>query len=124
MSPIDVLLAEEIEVEPCGKRKLDGSKMTGDVCPAAKRKKKSSKFKNSRFKPGGALIQWLVVEFRNVVLLAEDTLDGRVKMLEWWSLPKTQLRFINQVDEGRREQMLAWLAAEDNGGTNPILKVI
>lgn len=125
MSSIDVLLAEEIEIESCGvKRKLDGehgTRMSGDDCPAAKRKKKKSKFKNSRFKPGGTLIQWLVVEFRNVVLLDEDTLDGREKMLQWWNQPTTQLRFLNQVEECRREQMRAWLM-EDIPPTNPILQ--
>ena len=123
MSSIDVLLAEEVEVEAsCGKRKLDVPKMSGDDCPA-KRKKKKSRFKNMRFKPGGVLIQWLVVEFRNMVLLDEDTLDGRVKMPQWWNLPSTQRRFINQVEERRREQMLAWLTEDIGPPANPILQV-
>ena len=128
MSSIDVLLAEGIDVEPCGvKRQLDGEhgpRMSGDDCPdgSKKRKKKPNKHKSSKFKPGRILIDWLLSQFRAMLIGGEDTLDGYLSLVQWWSKESTQTAFLCSVESHRREAMTDWLSSM-GPEANPSLQV-
>lgn len=123
---MDVLLAEEIDVEPCGvKRQLDGEhgpRMSGDVCPdgSKKRKRKPNKHKSSKFKPGRILIEWLMSQFRAMLLGREDILDEYSSLMQWWHRESTQAAFIASVDIHRRDEMAAWMS-EMGPEANPTL---